>query len=71
MTFSHQKYGIPDHFSSVLYTGILCQFINLFPYNMNREEIYQQCVQKIAKTSCLLMELATGVGEISNGFRKT
>ena len=65
MTFSHQKYGIPDHFSSVLYTGILCQFINLFPYNMNREEIYQQCVQKIAKTSCLLMELATGYGKTS------
>lgn len=71
MTFFRQKYGIPDHFSSVLYTGILCQFINLFPYNMNREEIYQQCVQKIAKTSCLLMELATGFGKTSISLQLT
>lgn len=30
---------------------------------MTREEIYQQCVEKIAKTNCLLMELSTGVGK--------
>lgn len=30
---------------------------------MTREEIYNQCVQKIDKTSCLLMELATGTGK--------
>lgn len=30
---------------------------------MTREEIYQQCVEKIAKTNCLLMELATGTGK--------
>lgn len=38
---------------------------------MTREEIYAQCVEKIAKTNCLLMELATGYGKISNRFRKT
>ena len=32
---------------------------------MTREEIYQQCVEKIAKTNCLLMELATGTGKTS------
>lgn len=30
---------------------------------MTREEIYQQCVEKIAKTNCLLMELPTGYGK--------
>ena len=30
---------------------------------MTREEIYETCVQKIAKTNCLLMELATGTGK--------
>ena len=30
---------------------------------MTREEIYAQCVEKIAKTNCLLMELSTGVGK--------
>lgn len=30
---------------------------------MTREEIYQQCVEKIDKTNCLLMELATGTGK--------
>ena len=30
---------------------------------MTRSEIYEQCVQKIAKTNCLLMELSTGVGK--------
>ena len=30
---------------------------------MTREEIYTQCVEKIDKTNCLLMELATGTGK--------
>ena len=30
---------------------------------MTREEIYTQCVQEIAKTNCLLMELPTGFGK--------
>lgn len=30
---------------------------------MTRSEIYEQCVEKIAKTNCLLMELATGYGK--------
>lgn len=30
---------------------------------MTREQIYQECVNKIAKTNCLLMELATGTGK--------
>ena len=30
---------------------------------MTREEIYAQCVEKIAKTNCLLMELPTGYGK--------
>ena len=30
---------------------------------MTRDEIYKQCVEKIAKTNCLLMELSTGVGK--------
>ena len=30
---------------------------------MTREEIYQQCVEKIAKTNALMMELATGTGK--------
>lgn len=29
---------------------------------MTREEIYQECVQKIDKTNCLLLEAATGIG---------
>ena len=32
---------------------------------MTREEIYQTCVQKIAKTNCLLLETATGTGKTS------
>ena len=30
---------------------------------MTREEIYNQCVQKIANTNCLLLEAATGTGK--------
>lgn len=30
---------------------------------MTRDEIYRECVDKIAKTNCLLMELATGTGK--------
>ena len=30
---------------------------------MTREQIYKECVNKIAKTNCLLMELSTGVGK--------
>lgn len=30
---------------------------------MTRDEIFKQCVEKIAKTNCLLMELATGTGK--------
>lgn len=30
---------------------------------MTREQIYQECVEKIAKTNCLLMEVATGTGK--------
>lgn len=30
---------------------------------MSREEIYEQCVHEIAKTNCLLVELATGYGK--------
>jgi superfamily II DNA or RNA helicase len=30
---------------------------------MTREEIYSQCVEKIAKTNCLLIEAATGTGK--------
>lgn len=30
---------------------------------MTREEIFAQCVEKIAKTNCLLMELPTGFGK--------
>ena len=30
---------------------------------MTREEIYRACVEKIAKTNCLLLELATGTGK--------
>lgn len=30
---------------------------------MTREQIYTQCVEKIDKTNCLLMELATGTGK--------
>jgi len=30
---------------------------------MTREEIYQQCVEEIAKTNCLLLQAATGVGK--------
>ena len=38
---------------------------------MTRDEIYQKCVEEIAKTNCLLLQAATGVGNISNRFRKT
>ena len=38
---------------------------------MTREEIYNQCVQKIAKTNCLLMELATGYGKTALSLRLT
>lgn len=38
---------------------------------MTREEIYTQCVEKIAKTNCLLMELATGFGKTSISLRLT
>ena len=30
---------------------------------MTRDQIYQQCVQQIAKTNCLLLESATGTGK--------
>lgn len=30
---------------------------------MTREEIYQQCVEEIAKTNCLLLQLPTGFGK--------
>jgi len=30
---------------------------------MTREQIYKECINKIAKTNCLLMELSTGVGK--------
>lgn len=36
---------------------------------MTREEIYTQCVEKIAKTNCLLMELATGYGKTALSLR--
>ena len=36
---------------------------------MTRDEIYAQCVEKIAKTNCLLMELATGFGKTSISLR--
>lgn len=29
---------------------------------MTREEIYSACLEKIGKSDCLLMELATGTG---------
>ena len=39
---------------------------------MTREEIYNQCVQKIDKTNCLLLESATGTGKLNNNrFRKS
>ena len=38
---------------------------------MTREQIYQECVNKIAKTNCLLMELATGFGKTSISLRLT
>ena len=38
---------------------------------MTREEIYKNCVEKIAKTNCLLMELATGFGKTSISLRLT
>ena len=38
---------------------------------MTRNEIYEQCVQKIAKTNCLLMELATGFGKTSISLQLT
>ena len=36
---------------------------------MTREEIYQQCVEKIAKTNCLLLESATGTGKSAISIR--
>ena len=30
---------------------------------MTRDEIFKQCVERISKTNCLLMELATGTGK--------
>ena len=36
---------------------------------MTREEIYTQCIEKIAKTNCLLMELATGYGKTALSLR--
>ena len=38
---------------------------------MTRDEIYKQCVEKIAKTNCLLMELATGFGKPLISLRLT
>ena len=38
---------------------------------MTRSEIYEQCVDKIAKTNCLLMELATGYGKTALSLRLT
>ena len=38
---------------------------------MTREEIYTQCVEKIAKTNCLLMELATGYGKTALSLKLT
>ena len=38
---------------------------------MTRDEIYKQCVEKIAKTNCLLMELATGFGKTLISLRLT
>ena len=36
---------------------------------MNREEIYQQCVHKIDKTNCLLLQLPTGFGKTALSIR--
>ena len=36
---------------------------------MTREEIYKQCVEKIAKTNCLLLESATGTGKSAISIR--
>ena len=30
---------------------------------MSREQIYQECVNQISKTNCLLLEAATGTGK--------
>lgn len=38
---------------------------------MTRSEIYEQCVQKIDKTNCLLMELATGTGKTRHSIDLT
>ena len=38
---------------------------------MTRDEIYAQCVEKIAKTNCLLMELATGYGKTALSLKLT
>ena len=38
---------------------------------MTREQIYQECVNKIAKTNCLLMELATGYGKTALSLKLT
>ena len=36
---------------------------------MTRDEIFAQCVQKIAKTNCLLLEAATGLGKSAISIR--
>ena len=36
---------------------------------MSREEIFEQCVQEIAKTNCIMLEAATGVGKTSISIR--
>lgn len=38
---------------------------------MTRDEIFKQCVEKIAKTNCLLLEAATGFGKTSISLRLT
>ena len=38
---------------------------------MTRDEIYIQCVEKIAKANCLLMELATGYGKTALSLKLT
>ena len=38
---------------------------------MTREQIYKECVQKIAQTNCLLMELATGTGKTALSIKLT
>jgi len=38
---------------------------------MTRDEIFKQCVERISKTNCLLMEAATGFGKTSISLRLT